>query len=228
MPAKEPVIILNYKTYTESMGEQGRKLTWMAMEVMKETGVRIVACPQLPEMYHHKNLDIEIFAQHVDPIEPGGHTGHILPEALKCAGATGTLINHSEDRMPADQIRKCVELCRKHGLTSVVCAESVEKVKEVAAFKPDYIAIEPPELIGSGIPVSKANPDIVRNSVNAVTDPEIKVLCGAGISTGDDVKAALALGTHGVLLASGVVKAKDPKKALYDLVSLIAPKTVTG
>jgi len=221
MPAKEPVIIINYKTYTESLGESGRKLTWMAMEVMKETDVRIVACPQTPELYHHKSLEIEIFAQHIDPIDPGSHTGHILPETLKAAGATGTLINHSEDRMPAEKIKRCVELCRKHGLTSVVCAESVDKVKEVSAFKPDYIAVEPPELIGSGIPVSKANPEIVRNSVRAVTDPVIKVLCGAGITTGDDVKAAIDLGTYGVLLASGVVKAKDPKAALKDLVSKI-------
>ena len=220
------MIILNYKTYTESLGEAGRKLTWMAMDVMKETDVRIVACPQTPDLYHHKSLEIEVFAQHVDPIEPGSHTGHILPETLKAAGATGTLINHSEDRMPADKIKKCVELCRKHGLTSVVCAESVSKVKEVSAFKPDYIAIEPPELIGSGIPVSKANPEIVRNSVRAVVDPNIKVLCGAGITTGDDVRAAIDLGTHGVLLASGVVKAKDPKAALKDLVSKIPSKTM--
>jgi triosephosphate isomerase len=100
-----------------------------------------------------------------------------------------------------------------------VCAESVEKVKEVSAFKPNFVAIEPPELIGSGIPVSKADPGIVTRSVEAVSDPGVKVLCGAGISKGEDVKAALELGTVGVLLASGVVKAKDPKVALKDLVT---------
>ncbi len=146
----------------------------------------------------------------------------MLPLALVEAGVSGSLINHSEDRMPSNKISMCVALCRQHKLTSVVCAESIEKVREVAVFKPDYIAIEPPELIGSGIPVSKADPDIVRNSVQAVREvsPDTIVLCGAGISKGEDVKAALALGTSGVLLASGVVKAKDPKKALLDLVSL--------
>jgi triosephosphate isomerase len=134
-------------------------------------------------------------------------------------GVTGSLISHSEDRRPVDEIKKCVDICRKHGLTSIVCAESVEKVKEVSAFKPDFVAIEPPELIGSGIPVSKADPGIVTRSVAAVTDPAVKVLCGAGISKGEDVKAALELGTVGVLLASGVVKAKDPKAALKDLVT---------
>ncbi len=86
-------------------------------------------------------------------------------------------------------------------------------------MKPTIVAIEPPELIGTGIPVSKANPDVVVGSVEAVkgVSKNVKVLCGAGISTGDDVRAAIDLGTDGVLLASGVVKAKDPKKALLDL-----------
>ena len=217
---KKPIIIINYKTYLESSGDRAREITWAAREVMRETGIRIIVCPQTPELFHHKGYDIEIFSQHIDPIEPGSHTGHILPESLKFCGVTGSLINHSEDRMPADKIKKCVELCRKHGLISVVCAESVEKVKEVSAFKPDFVAIEPPELIGSGIPVSKADPEIVRRSVDAVSDPNVKVLCGAGISKGEDVVAAMDLGTHGVLLASGVVKAKDPGAALRGLVSL--------
>ncbi|MGA9139760.1 MAG: triose-phosphate isomerase [Methanocella sp.] len=219
----QPVIILNYKTYVESAGMKGRVLTRMAHEVMKEKGVRIIVCPQTPDLYLQKDSGIEVFAQHVDAIEPGSHTGHVLPLALVEAGVSGSLINHSEDRQPADKISRCVALCRQHKLISVVCAESIEKVREVAAFKPNYIAIEPPELIGSGIPVSKADPDIVKNSVKAVEaiDPSIIVLCGAGISKGEDVKAALELGTAGVLLASGVVKAKDPKKALLDLVSMI-------
>jgi triosephosphate isomerase len=220
---QKPIIILNYKTYLESSGDKGRALTWAARDVMQETGIRIIVCPQTPELFHHKGFDIEIFSQHIDPIEPGSHTGHVLPLALVEAGVSGSLINHSEDRMPSNKISMCVAQCKQHKLTSVVCAESIDKVKEVAAFRPDFIAIEPPELIGSGIPVSKADPDIVRNSVKAVEaiDPSIVVLCGAGISKGEDVKAALELGTAGVLLASGVVKAKDPKKALLDLVSLL-------
>jgi triosephosphate isomerase len=216
---QKPIIILNYKTYLESSGDKGRQLTWDARDVMQETGIRIIVCPQTPELFHHKGYGIEVFAQHVDPVTPGSYTGHILPESLQFCGVTGSLINHSEDRRPLEEIRKCVDILRKHGMTSVVCAESIEKVKEVSQFKPDYVAIEPPELIGSGIPVSKADPGIVRNSVAAVTDPNVKVLCGAGISKGEDVKAALELGTVGVLLASGVVKAKDPKAALRDLVT---------
>ncbi len=48
---------------------------------------------------------------------------------------------------------------------------------------------------------------------------KVRVLCGAGVKTGKDVAAALSLGAEGVLLASGVVKAKDPYSVLRDLVS---------
>jgi len=91
-----------------------------------------------------------------------------------------------------------------------------------AALNPDFVAVEPPELIGSGIPVSKAEPEVVENSVKAAKNinREVKVLCGAGITTHEDYVKALELGAEGVLLASGVVKAKDQKRALEELVGL--------
>ncbi len=107
------------------------------------------------------------------------------------------------------------------GLTTIVCTNNITTTKAASALGPDYVAVEPPELIGSGIPVSKADPEVVSGSVEAVrqVNPDVKVLCGAGISKGEDLISALELGSVGVLLASGVVKAKDPKAALYDLVS---------
>jgi triosephosphate isomerase (TIM) len=105
------------------------------------------------------------------------------------------------------------------GLETIVATNNTPVTRAAAALGPEMVAIEPPELIGSGIPVSKAQPEIVEDAVSAVKEinPGVKVLCGAGISTGEDVKAALALGAQGVLLASGVVKATDPKAALLDL-----------
>ena len=83
--------------------------------------------------------------------------------------------------------------------------------------------MEPPELIGTGIPVSKADPEVVEGSVSKVKaiNPDVSVLCGAGISTGEDMAAAIELGAEGVLLASGIIKAENPKDALLDLVSKI-------
>jgi len=58
---------------------------------------------------------------------------------------------------------------------------------------------------------------VVVGAVEAVKkiNPSVHILCGAGISTGDDVAKAIELGTEGVLLASAYVKAKDPKKILF-------------
>ena len=110
---------------------------------------------------------------------------------------------------------------QQHNIESCVCTNNIATSKAIATFNPDAVAVEPPELIGSGIPVSQAQPEVVEDSVKGVKsiNKKIKVLCGAGISTGEDMKAAMDLGADGVLLASGIVKAENPKKALLDLVS---------
>ena len=108
-------------------------------------------------------------------------------------------------------------------LISCICTNNVETSVAAASFNPDIVAIEPPELIGSGISVSQAEPEIVEGTVDKVKaiNKNVKVLCGAGISTGEDMQQALELGAEGVLLASGIVKADNPKDALLDLVSKI-------
>jgi triosephosphate isomerase len=133
------------------------------------------------------------------------------------------MVNHSERRVRADQIDVVVKKAKQLGLVSVVCTNTPEVTAAMAALGPDMVAIEPPELIGTGIPVSRAKPEVVTSSVDLVKriNPNVKVLCGAGITTGDDVAAALKLGTVGVLLASGVVKAKDWEKAILDLIKPI-------
>ena len=130
-------------------------------------------------------------------------------------------MNHSEHRLEITDLKNSVAACRANGLISVVCADSVETSGAVAFFKPDFIAVEPPELIGGDISVTSARPEVVSDAVHAVhrVDADIPVLCGAGVKTGKDVRAALDLGAKGVLLASGVVKASDVTKALFDLVS---------
>jgi triosephosphate isomerase len=221
MPAlKYPVIIVNFKIYIESTGRRGLELAKMAEKVSKETGICIAVAPQATDIrLIAENTDIPVFAQHVDPAAPGAGTGAILAEAVKEAGAIGTLINHSEKRLTLADIDACVKRVRQVGLISLVCTNTPEVTYATAALNPDIIAYEPPELIGTGIPVSKARPEAVTEALRLVEriNPKLPVLCGAGISTGEDVKKALELGTKGVLLASGVVKAKDPYKVLLDM-----------
>jgi triosephosphate isomerase len=219
-----PLVILNFKTYLESTGEKGRDLAKALEEVSEETGISMVAAPQGADLWRlSREVEIPVLAQHIDPVDAGGHTGSMLAECAMAAGAAGTLINHSEQRMQLADIDNVVSKMNSMDMTSVVCTNNIQTSAAAAALKPDFVAIEPPELIGSGIPVSQAEPEVVEGSVAAIKDinPQVKVLCGAGISTGDDMKAALELGSEGVLLASGIILASDPKQALLDLVSKI-------
>lgn len=208
-----PVIIVNFKTYLESTGKRAVELAKKAEKVYHETSISVGVAPQLADLSAvAQAVEIPVFAQHIDPIKPGGYTGHVLAEAVKEAGAIGTLINHSERRLKLSDIDEIVKLAREKGLMSVVCANNPSTSVAVSSLNPDLVAIEPPELIGTGIPVSKAQPEIVSGTVQLVREvnKKITILCGAGISHGEDVSAALKLGTQGVLVASGIVKAKDP------------------
>jgi triosephosphate isomerase (TIM) len=221
---RTPIVILNFKTYLESTGKNALKLAIASELVAEETGVNMVVAPQSPDIYSLSNeVKIPVFAQHVDAVNSGGHTGSTLVECVKEAGAVGSLINHSEQRMKLADIDVVVKKTMEKNMVSVLCTNNIETSAAAATLKPDFVAIEPPELIGSGIPVSKAEPEIVEGTVDIIHEinPKIGVLCGAGISTGDDMKAALDLGAEGVLLASGIILAEDPKEALLNLVSKI-------
>ena len=217
-----PIVILNYKTYLESSGLNALELAHDLESAASESGITMVAAPQAADIYRiSEETSIPIFAQHIDAISPGGHTGSNLINTLIEAGISGTLINHSENRMKLADIAEVVKLCKENNIESCVCTNNIETSKAIAALGPVAVAVEPPELIGTGIPVSQAQPEVVENSVKEVKEinKDVKVLCGAGITTGDDMKAAMDLGADGVLLASGIVKAENPKEALLDLVS---------
>lgn len=209
------------KTYPEATGEKALQLCKLIEEIALKNGVNVAVCPQQADVYRIASaVKIPVLAQHMDPVTPGKNTGWVTPDSVKSAGAVGTLINHAEHKIPLDQIKKTIEIARQMGLTTIACAADVEEGKNIAALGPDMIAVEPPDLIGTGVSVSKAKPEIVTDSVETVkkVNPKVEVLCGAGITTGEDVAKAIELGTKGVLLASGIVKAKDQRAAIEDVV----------
>ena len=221
MKLETPLVVLNFKTYIEATGKNAVRIAEICGDISRETGISIIAVPQLPDISAVAGTGVPVFSQHIDGIDPGSHTGHALAESVRDAGATGTLINHSERRLTLADIDAAIGAARRTGLTTIVCSNNVTTTRAAAALGPDFVAVEPPELIGTGIPVSSADPDVVTGSVDAVLgiDPDVRVLCGAGISKGEDMRAALKLGTVGVLLASGIIRAPDPKAALMDLIS---------
>ncbi len=210
---KTPIIVINFKAYSESLGERSMELAKMAEAVARETGVTICVAPQWVDVKTvAKEVGVPVFVQAVDSAASGAFTGATTIEAAKDAGADGIIVNHSERRIGISLISELVLGARGLGLISLVCADTPDATAAVSVLNPDFVAIEPPELIGTGIPVSKAKPEIVTRAIEKVraTGSSSKVICGAGITTDEDVVAALRLGTVGVLLASGVVKAKDP------------------
>jgi triosephosphate isomerase (TIM) len=220
-----PILILNFKNYLEVAGQGSIKLAKAAQLISKSLDgrMKIVACPPQPALSLVKeNVDIPVFAQHVDDAKEGSTTGYFIPEIAKSFGAQGSLINHSEHRIErTETIQNLVDNLRKLQMVSVVCARSAAEVADIARFKPDYIAIEPPELIGSGKAVSKENPAIVTGSIEAAAKVSqgVKVICGAGITDAADVRSALKLGAKGILVASGVVKAASWVDKISELAS---------
>lgn len=214
-----PLILTNFKTYQTATGKAALELAKIHAKVTRETGQNIAVAVQAFDLANiAQNTDIPVFAQNIDVAEYGSFTGCNLAEAAKEAGAYGTILNHSERRISFEILEKSIKRAKEVGLKTVVCAETAEEAAEIMQkFQPDLVAVEPPELIGGEISVSTANPKIISDSVELIG--EGKVLVGAGIKNGADVKIAIELGAVGVLLASGITKAEDPEAVLRDLVS---------
>jgi triosephosphate isomerase len=219
---KLPVIVLNEKAYVESAGNKGLQLAKICAEVAAEHSVSIAICPQQVELAKIvSSVEIPCFAQHVDAVEPGSQTGFVTLESVKETGALGTLVNHSEHRLKIADIDFIINKAANLDLLTIVCTNNIAVSTAVAELKPYAVAVEPPELIGTGRSVSKVDPAIVEDTVKEVkrVNENCVVLCGAGVTNGEDVRAALDLGADGVLLASGVVKSQDPRAVLIDLAS---------
>ena len=193
-------VLINLKAYPCDPVEIGS----IAAEVAADTGVRIAVAPQAADLAAVAETGAETWAQHVSSVEHGSHTGSTLAEAASRAGAEGTLLNHSERRLRLADADGSLRAAERAGLETIVCANNPRQIAAAARLDPDFVAVEPPELIGTGTPVSKANPDVVTDSVDAASGTP--VLCGAGISTGEDLVAASDLGAEGVLLASGALE----------------------
>src|SRR5689334_2977064 len=183
----------------------------MAEKISKKYKIKIAIVPPQHLLSEIAKYSIPVFAQHVDVANIGSTTGFIVPEILKKSKVSGSLINHSEHRISEKEITELVPRLRKLDMISVVCVKDVKEAEKYAKLNPDYIAIEPPELIGTGKAVSKEKPEVITKSVMAVKQAKnsTKLLCGAGIVSGKDVAKAIQLGAKGILVASGIVKAKN-------------------
>jgi len=217
----QPLIVVNFKTYATAMGEKAVELA-QAMERASNEHVRMVAVVSAFDLHAVKLAapTLEIWSQHLDPVGQGSFTGWLQPQNAIERGAAGTIINHAEHKVEMNHVQELMEQL-PDDFPICACAADVDEAHRLAELGPTFIAVEPPELIGGDISVTTADPAIVSDTVAAVQNinSNVRVLCGAGVKDGKDVRTAVELGAHGVLLASGVTKASDVDAVLADLVA---------
>lgn len=215
-----PILAVNFKNFDAAIGKKALQLAKDAEIIAEETGVTVVVAPSTPALlYVTANCRLPVFAQHCDPGLGEASTGFLPVRTLLDNGVMGSLVNHSEHKISQDLIKKTVEELKHWGLLSMVCAATPEEAGTFASLSPDVVALEPPELIGTGRAVSRVSPEIVTKGVEAVgrVNPRMTVLVGAGITTAEDVMAAVSLGAKGVLVASAVVKATDSRQKMLQM-----------
>jgi len=221
-PLGAPLFLLNLKTYPTATGPRAVAFAVDLARAGREAGVAVALAPAAPDLALVAALSsVAALAQHVDLTLPGASTGSLPAETAAAAGARGSLVNHAEHRLPAAEVDRTVRRLAEVHLAAVVCAGDVPAARRLAACRPPYLAIEPPELIGGSRSVSTAKPEVVARGVEAVraVSPGTRVLCGAGIRTGADVRRALELGAAGVLVASAVALVRRPRAAMDELLS---------
>lgn len=219
-----PIFIINFKNYSEILGEPALRLARSAELVASMLDVEVMVAPPVPSLASiASSVRIPVIGQKVEDAVEGKSTGAVIPEALRAWGCAGSLINHSESKAPLDTIAKLIPRMKQSGMLSCVCAESTEELTRIAPLAPEFLAVEPPELIGTGISVSKARPELISLSVAAAESAGYRgqVLCGAGIVSAEDVRAATKLGARGILVASSVVKSKDWEAKIRELASAL-------
>ncbi len=230
---QEPFIIINFKTYAKATGDEAVKLAKLLERVARKEKKTIAVAVQPIDIYRvDKATRLPILSQHIDPIEPGAHTGHILPEDIAENGAVGTLINHSEDGMNPKTIMKAVQRAKDVGLLPIVCARDLKQVKEFLKYEPSYIAYEPPELIGTRMSVTEKKGGVVEKALKILKPRglfkkkrlvDTKLIVGAGIHSPDDLAVLSMEGVAGALISNAIVNAVNPEKTLREMLNGIKP-----
>jgi len=194
-------IVINLKTYRQ--GDKVRQL----VHAIERANERAIVCVQATDLYKVvKDTKLRVFAQHVDPFKAGRNTGYVIIDDIKAQGVRGSLLNHSEHKVPLKQIKETINLCRKNNLKIIACASSIAEVKDLIDLNPWAIAYEDHELISTGKSITQYDSESVQKFAKMLENTRIISLCGAGISSKEDILKAEELGCKGVLISSVIAK----------------------
>lgn len=215
------MIFVNFKTYREGTGKNALNLGKILEEAANQTLVKIIPVVQAADVREMvQTLKLEVWTQHIDPVEFGAYTGAIIPEAVIEDGAIGTFLNHSERKIAKfEDLDKTNSRAKELGLRTLIFAADLDELKKVVTLSPTYVAYEPPELVGSTeVSVASAHPDIISKAAEVAKGAGLPLIVGAGVHSEEDVRTSLRLGAVGVAVATDIVKAENPKKELLELV----------
>ncbi len=209
------MIFVNFKSYQQASGVEALKLVKICELISQRFKVPIIPCVQsldLPAVADKTKLPV--WVQHFDPFSYGQHTGYVIPQLLKIRGASGSLLNHSEHPLNFADLKKAVSLAKAVALKTLILAVDLKTAKTYESLAPDYLGLEEPSLIASGTAMVKS--EGLRKMIKQFVYQTHKAIpiIGAGISSAADIKQSLALGVKGVLVASAVVLAENPKSVL--------------
>jgi len=207
----KPIVVINFKTY-----KQGKEVIKLAKKI-EGVDKKIIIGVQADDIFEvAKTVKNPVYSQHIDYFKPGRHTGYILPESIKKDKAKGSFLNHSEHKLSFPVLKKTIQRCKKIRLKTIVFAKNLKEAQEIKKLKPDYLIIEPPELVAGKVSISKAKPKLIKEIKKKL---KYDFLVGAGIKTNEDVKVAMKFGANGIAISSVITKAKNPVKKLIELLN---------
>jgi len=217
---KPPFFEIGPKAYL--WGDKMLELAKVIDEAATKLDVDVIVTPQYTDipLLAQNTKRIHVYAQHMDALIPGRGLGSVLPEAIKAAGAEGVMLNHAEKKLDLETLAETIKRADEVGLATIVCTDTLEEIKAVAALEPNIIVAEPTALIGTG---QTSDMDYVMNTIAAVKaiNPEIMVLQGAGISNGGDVYNVIAAGAEATGSTSGIIKAADPAAMTWEMLTAL-------
>jgi triosephosphate isomerase len=202
------MIVVNFKNY-----KKGDNVLRLAKRIQKYSDL-VVAIPTLNIKEVSEKTKLTVYAQHADYSEGKANTGFQTLESLKAAGAKGTLLNHAEHKLKLDVLKKTIKQAKKLNLKVIVCVSNIKEIKELKSLKPYALAFEDPKLISTGKSIIKYDPKSIRDFVKVMKGTKIIPLCGAGISSREDIIESKKMGCKGVLVASAIANSKNPEKVL--------------
>src|SRR3989344_2858570 len=194
------MLIVNFKKY-----KKGKKAVELAKTIEKYDKKALIALLPREIINIKGKTSLRVLSQYVKNKED--------IYISKKYNVYGSLLNHSDYPISVDKIKDINKNASNIRVKLIICASSLKMAKKVKSLnpKPWAIAYEDPKLIGTGRSITEYKKDNVKEFVKLLKGTGIFALCGAGVSTAEDVKMAKNLGCQGVLISSALAKVRLSK-----------------